>query len=79
MIDSAQYCGPLGAEAMRAGYAVLQNQNPPFHALVPVFPITRETMENYSGWSGPVADNFIKPWESLDPEWRGILKVLQPN
>ena len=76
VIDSAQYCGPLGAEAMRAGYAVLQNQNPPFHALVPVFPITRETVENYSGWSGPVADPFTKPWESLDPEWRGELKVL---
>ena len=78
VIDAAQYCGPLGAEAMKAGYAVLQKEPPPFHALVPVFPITRETLENYKGWSGPVADDFMKPWKSVAPEWSGTLKVL-PN
>ncbi|MDP3481468.1 MAG: sugar ABC transporter substrate-binding protein [Desulfoprunum sp.] len=77
VIDSAQYCGPLGAEAMKAGYAVLLGKKPPYHALVPVFPITIETLKMYRGWSGPVAENFIKPWESVSPEWRGSLKVLQ--
>ncbi len=77
VIDSAQYCGPLGAEAIKAGYSFLQGEKPPYHALVPVFPITAETLEMFRGWSGPVAEDFIKPWESASPEWRGSLKVLQ--
>jgi ribose transport system substrate-binding protein len=77
VIDSAQYCGPLGGEAMKTAYAVLQGEKPPYHALVPVFPVTVETLEMYRGWSGPVAGNFIKPWESSSPEWDGSLKVLQ--
>lgn len=77
VIDSAQYCGPLGAEAMKAAYLFLQGEKPPYHALVSVFPITVETMGRYQGWSGPVAENFIKPWESAFPEWHGSLRVLQ--
>lgn len=77
VIDSAQYCGPLGAEAMKAAYSVLKGEKPPFHALVPVFPITSETLTKYTGWSGPVADDFIKPWESDSPEWHCSLKILQ--
>lgn len=77
VIDSAQYCGPLGAEAMKAAYAVIKGEKPPFYAVVPVFPITSETLSRYSGWSGPVADDFIKPWKSTSPEWHGSLKVIQ--
>ena len=78
VIDSAQYCGPLGAETMKAAYALLKGEKPPFHALVPVFPITAETLGLYTGWSGPVAENFTKPWKSTSPEWRSSLKVIQP-
>ena len=77
VVDAAQYCGPLGAEAMRAAYAILQGEKTPFHALVPVFPITLETLKMYQGWSGPVAEHFVKPWESAFPEWHGTLKVVQ--
>ena len=77
VIDSAQYCGQLGAEAIKAGYAVLCGEKPPFHALVPVFPITVETLTMYQGWSGPVAENFIKPWRSVSPEWQGSLRILK--
>ncbi|SHO53242.1 sugar ABC transporter substrate-binding protein [Desulfopila aestuarii] len=76
VIDSAQYCGPLGAETMRAAYSVLRGEKPPYHALVPVFPITTETLERYHGWAGPVAEDFIKPWKSSSPEWQGSLKVV---
>jgi ribose transport system substrate-binding protein len=77
VIDSAQYCGPLGAEAMKAAYSILKGEKPPYHALVPVFPITLETLTHYTGWSGPVADDFIKPWESASPMWHASLKILQ--
>lgn len=77
VIDSAQYCGQLGAEAIKAGYAFLGGEKPPFHALVPVFPITIETLNKYKGWSGPVSDNFIKPWESVSPEWQGSLRIIK--
>jgi ribose transport system substrate-binding protein len=77
VIDSAQYCGPLGAEAMKAAYSVIMGKKPPFYALVPVFPITSETLRRYSGWSGPISDDFIKPWKSVSPEWHGSLKVVR--
>lgn len=77
VIDSAQYCGPLGAEAMRAAYYILNGDKPPYHALVPVFPITMETYKMYSGWLGSVADNFTKPWKSLTPVWSGDLRIIK--
>lgn len=78
VIDSAQFCGPLGAEAMRAAYAVLMGQRPPHHALVPVYPITRETLAGYPGWMGPVPQPFTKPWPSKTPRWTNTLRVLKP-
>lgn len=69
-IDAAQFCGPLGAEAMKAAYAVLQRQSVPQQILVPVFPITRETLARYPGWLGPIPDEFHKPWPSTRPLWK---------
>lgn len=77
VIDSAQFCGPLGAEAMRAGYAVLTGKKTPFHALVPVFPITKETLKLYPGWLGPIPKNFTKPWKSKNPVWDNKLKIIK--
>jgi len=79
VIDSAQFCGPLGAEAMRAAYQLLTGDNPPHHALVPTFPITKETLNLFPGWMGPVPTEFKKPWESKTPVWRGELKVVKPK
>ena len=42
VIDAAQFCGPLGAEAMKAAYTLLTGGKPPNHALIPVFPVTLE-------------------------------------
>ncbi len=78
VIDSAQFCGPLGAEAMRAAYALLIGQKPPHHALVPVFPITRETLPRYPGWKGPIPGSFNKPWPSKSPQWKNDLRVVEP-
>ncbi len=79
VIDSAQFCGPLGAEAMRAAYQLLTGSKPPRHALVPTFPITTETLSLFPGWMGPVPAEFKKPWESKTPIWRGELKVVNPE
>lgn len=68
-IDSAQFCGPLGAEAMKTAYAVAQGQSVPKQVLVPVFPITVETMARYPGWLGPIPPAFNKPWKSNQPVW----------
>jgi ribose transport system substrate-binding protein len=78
VIDSAQFCGPLGAEAMKAAYALLNGAKPPYHALVPVFPITRETLKVYPGWMGPIPADFRKPWKSGTPLWSGRLHVMKP-
>jgi ribose transport system substrate-binding protein len=78
VIDSAQFCGPLGAEAMKAGYDILVGKPTPYHALVPVFPVTRETLGRYPGWHGPIPSVFSKPWKSSVPQWRGTLRVVKP-
>lgn len=77
VIDSAQFCGPLGAEAMKAAYAILTGDKPPYHSLVPVFPVTRETLKLYPGWNGPLPGNFIKPWKSRNPDWTGQMRTVR--
>ncbi|MGC4119059.1 MAG: sugar ABC transporter substrate-binding protein [Myxococcales bacterium] len=77
-IDAAQFCGPLGAAAMRATWAVLQGQPAPKHQLVPTFPITRETLERYPGWAGPLPAAFLKPWPSAEPQWTPRLREVPP-
>jgi ribose transport system substrate-binding protein len=77
VIDSAQFCGPLGAEAFRAAYGLLTNHKTPYHALVPVFPITRETLKRYPGWMGPIPTAFNKPWKSTSPKWTGVVRVVK--
>ncbi|MDD5167337.1 MAG: sugar ABC transporter substrate-binding protein [Syntrophales bacterium] len=78
VIDSAQFCGPLGAEAMKAAYALLTGSTPPFHALVPVFPVTRETLDRYPGWQGPIPAPFKKPWKCKQPQWQRNLSIVKP-
>ncbi len=70
-IDSAQFCGALGAEAMKTAYRVLQGKDVPAHTLIPVFPITRETRNRYPGWMGDIPAPFEKPWPSRTPTWVG--------
>ena len=77
VIDSAQFCGPLGAEAMKAAYALLTGGKPPYYALVPVFPVTRETLYLYPGWQGPIPAAFKKPWKSHQPEWLGTIRIVK--
>ena len=78
VIDSAQFCGPLGAEALKAAYALLNGEKTPYHTVVPVFPITKETLIKYPGWMGPIPGTFSKPWKSSTPEWRSSMRVIKP-
>ena len=55
---------------MRLGYAIARGEKPPSHLLVPVYPITKETVNDYTGWQGPVPAPFSKPWPSLQPQWQ---------
>lgn len=77
VIDSAQFCGALGAETLRASYNILMRLKVPYHALIPVFPITKETMKKYSGWLSPIPKEFLKPWESKSQKWIGNLRIIK--
>ncbi|MGH1343508.1 MAG: sugar ABC transporter substrate-binding protein [Nannocystales bacterium] len=68
-IDSAQFCGELGATALRTANALLRGEEVSPKLLVPVFPITVETQSLYKGWVGEVPKEFRKPWESATPMW----------
>ncbi|MDD2761437.1 MAG: sugar ABC transporter substrate-binding protein [Methylomonas sp.] len=70
-IDSAQFCGPLGAAAMKAAYAVAKKQPVARQILIPVFPVTSETLNLYPGWQGPIPAPFNKPWVAKQPMWPG--------
>jgi ribose transport system substrate-binding protein len=70
-IDAAQFCGPLGAAAMRAAYAIARGQAVARKISVPVFPVTAETLARYTGWMGPIPADFRKPWPARQPMWQG--------
>lgn len=76
-IDSAQFCGPLGATAVKTAYAVARGQKVAAQILVPVFPITAETLARYPGWLGPVPARFEKPWPAKQRMWRGDLTEVK--
>jgi ribose transport system substrate-binding protein len=75
-IDSAQFCGPLGAQAMKTAYAIASKSPYARHQLVPVFPITRQTLKHYPGWGGPIPEPFRKPWQANDPTWHGQVQAV---
>jgi len=74
-IDSAQFCHQLGAEAMATSYRILQGEQVAAHILLPVFPVTRETLDLYHGWGGPRPTSFTKPWPSREPIWQWQLTL----
>ena len=76
-IDAAQFCGPLGAEAMKIAYALATGKKVAAHQLVPVFPITAATLQRYPGWGGPVPARFAKPWQARAPYWEGTVKTVE--
>ena len=76
-IDSAQFCGPMGAEAMKRAYNVLLGKNVPNYVLVPTFPVTKETLSIYPGWMGPIPKSFTKPWNPNSFKWDAELKVIE--
>lgn len=73
-IDSAQFCGELGATALRTADALLRKQVVGRQLLVPVFPITAETEARYQGWVGEVPSAFTKPWASETPIWSPVIQ-----
>ena len=73
-IDAAQFCGPLGAEAMKTAYAIANGEPVPRQSLVPVFPVTRDTLSRYPGWEGPIPAPFDKPWPARRPRWQGDIR-----
>ncbi len=74
-IDSAQFCGPMGAVALRAAYDRLSGKKIGKEILIPVFPITKDTLKIYPGWLGPIPSEFKKPWRSDTPLWQNKLKI----
>jgi len=74
-IDSAQFCGPMGAVAVRTAYEKLNGKQIGKEILIPVFPITKDTIKLYPGWLGPIPSEFKKPWRSDMPLWNNKLKT----
>ncbi|MGN6580312.1 MAG: sugar ABC transporter substrate-binding protein [Bordetella sp.] len=75
-IDSAQFCGPLGARTAQTAYAILSGKDVPARILVPTFPVTAETLDKYPGWSGPIPAPFQKPWPAQHAMWQN--KAMGP-
>ncbi len=71
VIDSAQFCYPIGEEAINTAYDILNGKAVSPYKRVPVFPVTKETLTLYPGWRGEIPSEFTKPWESSKPVWNG--------
>lgn len=71
VIDSAQFCAELGRETARNLIVHLKGLQVPFKKLVPTFPVTSESMHQYTGWMGqPVQRRLATPQRSLSPPLR---------
>lgn len=77
VIDTAQFCGPMGAAAMATTYRVLLGRKVAAHQLIPTFPITKETLDSYPGWLGPLPARFKKPWKSDRPYWSPKIREVR--
>ncbi|BCG63974.1 MAG: ribose transport system substrate-binding protein [Methyloprofundus sp.] len=77
VINSAQFCMPLGEETLYTAYDILNGKKVAAYKLIPVFPVTQETIANYPSWNGPIPQNFTKQWPSKKPLWSG--QVHSPN
>ena len=77
VINSAQFCGPLGAQALKAAYGVVTGATVSRHQLVPVFPVNTETISRYPGWLGPLPAPFKKSWPSRTPQWEGTIRTIE--
>jgi len=71
VINSAQFCKPLGEESLYTAYDILNGKAVEPHKLIPVFPVTKETLSLYPGWDGPIPGKFRKQWSSTQPFWKG--------
>ncbi len=76
-IDSAQFCGPIGEESMKIAYKLLMGKEIPTKVLIPVFPVTEETLDMYPGWLGPIPDTFKKPWQAKNEFWNNTIKQIR--
>jgi ribose transport system substrate-binding protein len=68
--DAAQFCGPMGEEAMRLAWEILHGREVAPQVLIPAFPVARETLSRYPGWAGPLPEPFEKPWPAREPAWQ---------
>lgn len=75
-VDAAQFCGPMGAAALRAAHHILRGEPVGEHQLIPTFPVTRETLARYPGWMGPLPEAFELPWRSKTPLWTPELRQV---
>ncbi len=73
IIDSAQFCGAMGAVAIKTAYQILKGEKVGKNILIPIFPITKETIHLYNGWIGDIPNSFKKPWSSKSEVWDNSL------
>ncbi|EQC44280.1 sugar ABC transporter substrate-binding protein [Bacteriovorax sp. Seq25_V] len=64
VINTAQFCGQLGAKSFEILFNYLHGKSIPTKVLVPVFPITKDTVKDYPGWDGEIPRPFKKPWKN---------------
>lgn len=76
-IDSAQFCGAMGAQAMKTADKVLNGEKVAEHKLIPTFPITKESISVYKGWLKPIPEIYKKAWRSKQPLWQGKVKIVE--
>jgi len=63
VVDAAQFCAEIGRQSMVVGWKILEGKKYPKKILVPTFPITHATVEQYPGWMGKIPKSFEKPWK----------------
>lgn len=75
VINSAQFCAQIGRESMQAGYNFLKKKEVSKRILIPTYPVTNKTLENFTGMDGHIPKSLTLPWNNL--KWNNQVKRLK--
>lgn len=73
-LDTAHHARVLGATTVDVANMVVQGKSVPYKTVVPVYPITNETVAGYPGWEGaelPAKDKLLPFWYN-ETSWKDL-------
>ncbi|WP_372651664.1 sugar ABC transporter substrate-binding protein [Halobacteriovorax sp.] len=75
VINSAQFCAEIGRQSMQAGFDFLKGNKISKRLLIPTFPVTKLTLNSFTGMDGTLPKQVELPWS--DSSWDNKVKRIE--